>query len=347
MAQVGILWCKPPDALPESPAGNPDDEDVIVEVIAVEGSLKRLGHVPSRIYVEDDIAPVVEWVRAHPDGIVFNLCESFRGSNLAHMNMPALLELLGVAYTGSGPLTCGLTTHKSLTKALLAGLGLPTPRGLMIEREPGFTTLPAEPRLTWPLIVKPAFEDASVGIDEASVVDDAAALRARVEYVHDRYGQSAVVEEYIDGREINSAVIGNDPPIPLPLSEIVFTYPEGKRKVVGYRSKWVHDSFEYRNTNGVCPAQVEPAIEKRIKELSVAAYRATGCRDYGRVDFRLDPKGQPWILEVNANPDITDGAGLARAAKNSSYGYDGLIKVVVGETVSRQHRKAVLEGVRP
>jgi D-alanine-D-alanine ligase len=193
-------------------------------------------------------------------------------------------------------------------------------------------------------MVKPAFEDASVGIDEASVVDDWPELKARVAYIHDRYGQNAVVEEFIDGREINSAVIGNHPPMALPLSEIVFTYPEGKRRVVGYRSKWVHDSFEYRNTNGVCPAALDDATASRIKELSVAAYRATGCRDYARVDFRIDRQGRPWILEVNANPDITDGAGLARAAKNSSHGYDGLIRVIVEEALSR---RGVLEGVRP
>lgn len=344
MADFGILWCKPPDALPESPAGNPDDEDVIVEVIAVEGSLRRLGHTPWRIYVEDDISPVVDWVRRHPEGVVFNLCESFRGSNLAHMNMPALLELLGAAYTGSGPLTCGLTTHKTLAKAMLAGLGLPVPPGFLAERGQPVTSLPDVGGLRWPLIVKPAFEDASVGIDEASVVDDIDALRARVEYVHLRYGQNAVVENFIDGREINSAVIGNDPPIPLPLSEIVFAYPEGKRRVVGYRSKWVHDSFEYRNTNGVCPARVDAATEARIKRLSVAAYRATGCRDYARVDFRLDHDGNPWILEVNANPDITDGAGLARAARSSTLGYDGLIRIIVEEALSR---RGVLEGVRP
>jgi D-alanine-D-alanine ligase len=344
VAQVGILWCKPPEALPECPAGNPDDEDVIVEVIAVEGSLKRLGHTPSRIYVEDDIAPVVSWVREHPEGVVFNLCESFRGSNLAHANMPALLELLGVAYTGSGPLACGLTTHKSLVKALLSGMGLPTPRGLLAPRGRDPVTLPGLETLAFPLIVKPALEDASVGIDEASVVDDRKTLAARVGYVHDRYAQDAVVEEYIDGREINSAVIGNDPPTPLPLSEIVFTYPEGKRRVVGYRSKWVHDSFEYQNTKGVCPAPVEPAVEERIKELSVAAFRATGCRDYARVDFRLDHQGRPWILEVNANPDITDGAGLARAARGSGRGYDGLIQVIIDGTLARRHAR---EGVRP
>lgn len=347
MAQVGILWCKPPESLPESPAGNPDDEDVIVEVIAVEGSLRRLGHTPSRIYVEEDIRPVADWVRSHPDGIVFNLCESFRGSNLAHMNMPALLEMLGTAYTGSGPLACGLTTHKSLTKSLLTGLGLPTPRGILVDRNGPPPLLQGPQQLSYPLIVKPVFEDASVGIDEASVVDGPDALRARVAYVHDRYGQSAVVEEYIDGREINSAVIGNDPPVALPLSEIVFSYPEGKRKVVGYRSKWVHDSYEYKNTNGICPARIDGATEARIKELSLAAYRATGCRDYARVDFRLDTEGRPWILEVNANPDITDGAGLARAAKSSEYGYDGLIRVVVEETLLRHDRKAVLEGARP
>lgn len=344
MALVGVLWCKPPESLPECPAGNPDDEDVIVEVIAVEGSLKRLGHTPSRIYIEEDITPVIRWVREHPDGVIFNLCESFRGSNLAHANMPAFLELLGVAYTGSGPLACGLTTHKSLVKALLSGLGLPTPRGLLAPRGAGMTTLTGLASLSYPLIVKPALEDASVGIDEASVVDDKAAMADRVAYVHARYGQDALVEEYIDGREINSAVIGNDPPMPLPLSEIVFTYPEGKRKVVGYRSKWVHESFEYQNTKGVCPAPVEPAVEARIKELSVAAFRATGCRDYARVDFRLDAQGNPWILEVNANPDITDGAGLARAARGSGRGYDGLIQVIIDATLDRRGAR---EGARP
>jgi len=343
MAEVGILWCKPPEALPESPAGNPDDEDVIVEVIAVEGSLKRLGHIPSRIYIEEDIAPVGSWVREHPGGVIFNLCESFRGSNLAHANMPALLELLGVAYSGSGPVACGLTTHKSLVKAVLTGLGLPTPRGFLARRVEDLVPAAGLPDLPFPLIVKPALEDASVGIDEASVVDDRPALAARVAYVHERYAQDAVVEQYIDGREINAAVIGNDPPVPLPLSEIVFTYPEGKRKVVGYRSKWVHDSFEYRNTKGVCPASVEPEVERRIKELAVAAYKATLCRDYGRVDFRLDPQGRPWILEVNANPDITDGAGQARAARGSGQGYDGLIKVIIEETLAR---RGVIEGTR-
>ncbi len=343
MARVGILWCKPAETLPECPAGNPDDEDVIVEVIAVEGSLKRLGHVPSRLYVEEDVTPIVEWVRSEPDGVIFNLCESFRGSNLAHMNMPALLELLGVAYTGSGPLTCGMTTHKALTKALLQGLGLPTPGGCLAARGAAWPARVEGSGLSYPLIVKPAFEDASVGVDEGSVVDDAAGLKARVGYVHDRYGQDAVVEEFIDGREINAAVVGNDPPRALPLSEIVFDFPEGKRRVVGYRAKWVHESFEYRNTRGVSPAPLEPEVEARIKDLAVAAYRATGCRDYARVDFRLDGSGRPWILEVNANPDITDGAGLARAAKTSELGYDGLIQVIVEGALAR---RGVMEGSR-
>ena len=344
MAHIGILWCKPPEALPESPAGNPDDEDVIVAVLAVEGSLKRLGHTPSRIYVEDDVAPVMEWARRHPEGAVFNLCESFRGSNLAHMNMPALLDLLGIAYTGSGPLTCGLTTHKWLTKSLLRGLGLPTPAGALVEKDHGAEALDNACRLRYPLIVKPAFEDASVGIDEESVVDDEAALRARVAYAHDRYGQAALVEEFIDGREINSGIVGNDPPVALPLSEIEFDFPEGKRRMVGYRSKWVHDSFEYNNSNPVCPASLDEATAARMKGLALAAYRATGCRDYARVDMRLDRAGQPWILEVNANPDITDSAGLANAAKKSRLGYDGLVRAIIEGALSR---RGVLEGVRP
>jgi len=346
MADVGILWCKPPDALPESPAGNPDDEDVIVEVIAVEGSLKRLGHTPSRIYVEDEVTPVIDWVREHPGGVVFNLCESFRGSNLAHMNMPALLELLGVSYTGSGPLACGLTTHKALTKALLSGLGIPTPRGILVPKGAAVDGAPAAAGvdLRYPLIVKPAFEDASVGISADSVVSDIEALRGRVAYVHERYGQAAVVEEYIDGREINSAVIGNDPPVNLPLSEIVFEYPDGMPRIVDYRSKWVHESEEYMNSVPACPAELDADTEARIKAIALKAYEAAGCRDYARVDMRLDASGQPWVLEVNANPDITDAAGLANAAKISSLGYDGLVRVIIDGALSR---RGVFEGVRP
>lgn len=344
MAEIGILWCEPPESLPESPAGNPDDEDVIVEVIAVEGSLRRLGHKPSRIHVVDDIGPVVAWVREHPGGIVFNLCESFRGSNLAHMNMPALLELLGVPYTGSGPLTCGLTTHKAMTKALLTGLGLPTPHGFLWEpgRPEGAGADIAD--LRYPLIVKPALEDASVGIEEDAVVDDAAALAARVAWVHERYAQAAVVEEYIEGREINQAVIGDEPPEALPPSEIEFAYPPGKRRMVGYRSKWVHGSFEWENSNPVCPARLDEATTRRIQDLAIRAYRATGCRDYARVDMRLDGDGKAWILEVNANPDITDSAGLANAAKASRHGYDGLVRVIVEGALSRRRG---IPGERP
>jgi D-alanine-D-alanine ligase len=340
--RIGILYCKPPEALPECPAGNPDDEDVIVEVIAVEGSLRRLGHEFDRIYVEDDIAPVVAWARRHPDGIVFNLCESFRGSNLAHMNMPALLELLGLAYTGSTALTCGLTTHKALAKAALRSAGLPTPESALF---PAGEVPRAAPIWGFPTIVKPLLEDASVGIDEDSVVGDVASLSARVAYVHERYFQAAIVERYVHGREINVAVIGNDPPRALPLSEIEFRgYPEGKPRVVGYRAKWVHDSFEYQHTQGVCPAPVPEDLARRMQAMAVTAYRAVGCRDYARVDFRLDEKGQPYILEINANPDITDGAGLARASRACDLGYDGLIRTIMEGALSRHAARP--EGVK-
>jgi len=339
---IGILWCKPPEALPECPAGNPDDEDIIVEVIAVEGSLRRLGYTFERLYVEDDIAPVVAWAKANPDGLIFNLCESFRGSNLAHMYMPALLELLGLAYTGSTALTCGLTTHKSLAKAALRGAGLPTPESILFS----LGEAPDEaPPFGFPAIVKPALEDASVGVDEDSVVRDEAALKARVGLVHERYFQAAIVERYVHGREINIAVIGNDPPRALPLSEIEFhDYPEGRPRVVGYRAKWVHDSFEYQHTKGVCPARVPEELARRMQEAAVGAYRALGCRDYARVDFRLDQEGSPFILEVNANPDITDGAGLARASRACDLGYDGLIRVIIEGAIARLSSR--MEGVK-
>lgn len=340
--RVGILYCKPPEALPESPAGNPDDEDVIVEVIAVEGSLRRLGHTFDRIFVEDDIEPVLAWARANPDGAVFNLCESFRGSNLAHMNMPALLELLGLPYTGSPPLTLGLTTHKAMAKAVMRGAGLATPESCLYQL--GEIPL-TSPSWGFPAIVKPALEDASVGVDEASVVRDVPSLADRVRYVHERYFQAAIAEQYIHGREINSAVVGNDPPRSLPLSEIQFVdYPEWKPRVVGYRAKWVHDSFEYQHTVGACPASLPPELTERIQKMAVRAYRLMGCRDYARVDFRLAEDGTPYILEVNGNPDITDGAGLARAARACDLGYDGLIRIIIEGALSRASARP--EGVK-
>jgi D-alanine-D-alanine ligase len=331
--KVGILWCKPPESLPECPAGNPDDEDVIVEVLAVEGSLRRLGFPSERIYVEEDVEPILRWVRANPDGIVFNLCESFRGSNLAHMNVPALLELLGAAYTGSPPLTLGLTTHKGLAKGVLRSAGLPTPEAFVCA--PGASP-PAPPPWGYPAIVKPVLEDASVGVDEASVVRTDADLAARVRWVHERYFQAALVERYVHGREINAAVVGDGRPRALPLSEIAFVdYPEGKPRVVGYRAKWVHESFEYQHTKGICPAPLPEADAARIQELAVRAFLTVGCRDYARVDFRLAEDGEPYVLEVNANPDITDGAGLARAARASDLGYDGLIRTILGGALAR------------
>lgn len=340
--KVGILYCKPPESLPECPAGNPDDEDVIVEVIAVEGSLRRMGHTFDRIYVEDEIDPVVRWVRDNPGGAVFNLCESFRGSNLAHMNMPALLELLGVPYTGSPPLTCGLTTHKAMAKSVIRAAGLPTPEAFLC---PAGDLPRSAPPWGYPAIVKPALEDASVGVDEASVVHDDAGLAARVRYVHDRYFQPAIVERYVHGREINAAVVGNDPPRALPLSEIQFVdYPEGKPRVVGYTAKWIHESFEYQHTKGVCPAHLPEALTRRIQRMALAAFQAVGCRDYARVDFRLAEDGSPYVLEVNANPDITDGAGLARAARACELGYDGLIRIILDGAISRMNAR--LEGVK-
>jgi len=337
--RVGILYSKPPDSLPECPAGNPDDEDLIVEVIAVEGSLRRLGYAFDRIYLEDDVGALIAWARANPDGVVFNLCESFRGSNLAHMNVPALLELLGLAYTGSPPLTLGITTHKAMAKAVLRSAGLPTPDAYLcaVGEIPG-----GAPPWSFPAIVKPALEDASVGVDEQSVVGDVRALAARIRIVHERYFQPALVEKYIHGREINAAVIGNGHPRALPLSEIQFVdYPDNRPRVVGYKAKWVHESFEYQHTKGICPAPLPEGLSRRIQEMAVTAFEVLGCRDYARVDFRLADDGTPYVLEVNANPDITDGAGLARASRASDLGYDGLIRTIIEGAISRSASREV------
>lgn len=295
------------------------------EAVAVAAALTALGYRSAIVPFGSDPAVFLEQLSAVGAELIVNLCEGLWGDSHLELHATALLELTGLPVTGSGPLTLGLTQDKLRTKELLLANGLPTPRHFVAK----YSEPPAAPSsLHYPLIVKPRSEDASHGITDASVVDDLPALLAQISYVHRVYRQDALVEEFIDGREINAAILGNDDEAAvLPLAEICFD-PALVRPIVSYAGKWLEDSPAYQGTVPVCPAQLAESDAIAARAAALAAFRVMGCRDYARVDLRLRD-GIPYILEVNANPDISPEAGLARSAVAFGLNYPALIGRII------------------
>jgi len=287
---------------------------------AVATALRSLGHSARLVPLGQDIVQFASELRRERTDLAFNLCEAFWGDSRKEMHVAALFDLLGLTYTGAPPLALGLTQDKARTKDLLAKHQLPTPKYALVKLGEQYSRVK---ELSYPLIVKPRWEDASQGITDDSVVEHENALKQRIDYVHHTYRQGALVEEFIDGREINAAIIGNGPHELLPLSEIKF-HPDLVRPIVSFESKWLEQSQQYRLTEPVCPAPLKMRSEMLLRDIALRAYKLLECRDYARIDFRLRD-GNPYILEVNANPDISPDAGLARSAREARLSYPELI----------------------
>jgi D-alanine-D-alanine ligase len=302
------------------------------EAQSVASALSELGHKPTLVALGEDIgAFITELHRLQPE-LAFNLCEGHWDDSRKEMHVAALFDLLGLTYTGSAPLALGLTQDKARTKDLLSKHQLPTPKYCLVKLgEQG----PRVKELVYPLIVKPRWEDASQGISNESVVENEKALLARIDYVHRTYHQGALVEEFIFGREINAAVIGNGPHEVLPLSEIKF-HPDLAQPIVSYEGKWLEESQQYKLTEPVCPAPLKMRSEILLRDIALRACKLLECRDYARVDFRLRD-GIPYILEVNANPDISPDAGLARSARAAKLSYPQLIDRILALAGKRKN----------
>lgn len=300
---------------------------VLGEMEDISRAITSQGYRSSIFNVNADIVRFVKHLDENRPDVIFNLCESVGNESIHEMHAVGIFELLGIPYTGSTPLVLGLSLNKVLVKKLLLFHGLATPRFQLIGNPVKFTV---DPALNFPLIVKPAHEDASIGIEAKSIVRSIAELKRRVRHVYEQYQQEALVEEYIDGRELNVAILGNKKPVVFPISEIdMSTLPKQYPKIISYNAKWLVGSDEYVNTKGVCPADLPSDVAARVSEMALEAYRLVGCRDYARVDFRLGPDNTPYILEVNPNPDLSDDAGFARAGKAAGHTFQELIGRIV------------------
>jgi D-alanine-D-alanine ligase len=276
--------------------------------------------------------PAILWnelKRVRP-AVVFNLYEGQLEDTETESYVAGLLQWSGVPFTGSPPQALSLARAKHTAKTLLRGAGLPTADFLVVEEMP----VP-ECMLGWPVIVKPARQDASVGLDQESVCTSQFQLEQRVAYVLETYGAPALVEEYIAGREFNVALTELPDLQYLPPSEIVFKERIGSWPILTYAGKWKLGSEEYENTPPKYPADVTPRLAKRLGAVAMKAFRLIGCRDYARVDFRVTAEGKPFILEVNPNPEISEEAGFAGCLGAMHVPYHDFIVRLVTQALRR------------
>lgn len=318
-----------------SPAGSVDLSEigVLEEREHVCEALRKNGYKTSLFNMNGDIKRLISFLEEKEPDLIFNLCESVGDESIHEMHVAGIYELMGVPYTGAGAFALGNCQNKVRTKQILSFYGIRTPQ-FQVFNSP--TEIHEESlELNFPVIVKPANEDASVGIENGSIVETLPALKKRVRFIYQNYDQPALAEEYVNGREINVAIIGNKRPITLPISEIDFSgLPAHYPKIVTYNAKWMQGTDEYKGTVGVCPAMLAPEIEKEAREVALKAFRIMGCRDYARVDMRLD-NNNLFVIEVNPNPDISDDAGFARSARVHGYSFDQIINKIVEYALER------------
>jgi D-alanine-D-alanine ligase len=316
--RIAILHNRDHDVLADDP-GREAREDVERVASAVHGALTQAGHTVDLVPVEHDLSAVTDSVTRRRPDVVVNLCESLHGDSRGEMIVPAVLDLLRVQFTGNASFTLALALHKDKAKELLRARGVPTPEFWLVDSADALKGLD----LPFPLIVKPSREDASVGIDFDSVVNDRKALAKAVDRVRRTFHQPALVEQFIAGREIYVPLLGR-PLEALPLTEIRFGGVfEGKPHVLSYRAKWQADSDECKDSPSK-PAELPRALEARCVEVAKAAFEALGGRDYGRVDLRVDESGQPFVIDINPNCDLHPQAGFARAAQAAGFSYPEL-----------------------
>jgi D-alanine-D-alanine ligase len=292
-------------------------EIILLDAIeAVESALAEFATEVVRVPVSND-GRWVERVRKGKFDLVFNLCEGIDGEAVYEPMVISVLELMGVPFTGSSSWTTALTLRKNLANAILDRAGLPVPRWSHLRKGDEVTSV------GFPAICKPVAEDASVGIEQRSVVRSMRALTARVEAMREGWDE-VLVQRFIDGREVNVGIVGEET---LPIAEIDFAnMPRGMWHIVSSRSKWETGSDEDLGAKPNCPADLPEDLANELAIIARAAWNIVGGEGYGRADFRIDQSGRPWLLEVNANPDISPTAGLARMAGVSAIGYSALIK---------------------
>ena len=329
MKSLRILVLVHPSLMPpESVEGYTDQQiddwrteyDVITTLRAVGHEVRCLGVLDSLTELR---AAITEW---KPD-VVFNLLEEFNGIVTYDQHVVAFLELMEQPYTGCNPRGLLLSRDKPLCKQLLAYHRIPTAQFAVLRKGIKFRV---PPRLRYPLFVKSATEDASLGISQASVVENPQQLRDRVAFIHDQVGTDALVEEYIDGREVYVGVLGNERLTRLPVWELSFGSLAANQ--AGIATRKVNWDLKYQQRHGItrqAAVDLPPPVVAALDRLSRRIYRSLGLSGYARMDFRVRPDGQVFVLEANANPCLAQAEDFSQSALSAGIGYQDLLTRII------------------
>ena len=330
--KIGILFNYPEKPIRGEVTDYVADVEIQEQVNAVQKSIEKIGHDYKTFALKYDIENLIRELQLFNPDTVINLCEGAFGDSHLEMNVSSILELLKIPYTGSPPLSLGLCQNKGLAKDILAANNVMTPQYRVLKDITGWRD-----DLDYPLFVKPLMEDASLGISKESFVKNEEALRKRVRYINHTYNQPALVEKYVYGRELNVPILGYRSPRVLPISEIMFGFND-EPKIVDYPAKWLTESDEYKMTKPMCPAILEPSIKDTIENVALKSFEALHCRDYARVDIRLEGE-TPYVIEVNPNPDISPDAGFSRSLKVADISYEQFIEMII--SFSKERRDSI------
>src|SRR5579863_1316913 len=295
-------------------------------------ALEKLGHEAFYQVLDGTPQCLTSLAKCGAD-LVFNLTESFAGDDTKEMNVAAYMDLLGIHYTGGGPHAHFLAQDKATAKKMFAFHGIKTPFFATAYRG----RIEHAHDVSFPLIVKPMWEDGSIGIDAASVVGSVKELMERVEYIQNEFDSPALIEEYIEGREIYTGVLGSyERAQALPLVELDLSrLPEGTPKIASYDVKFEKDTQAHKLTKSYLVDDLDEKTTARLQEVGLAAYQAVKLRDYGRIDMRLTPKGEAYVIEANPNPWFSSKQEFAMAAKASGRSYTDLIGEIVELAMAR------------
>jgi D-alanine-D-alanine ligase len=300
-------------------------------------ALEKLGHEPSYYVLDGRPQSLLGLAKCNAD-LIFNLTESYAGDDTKEMHVSAFLDLLEIPYTGAGPHAHILAQDKSIAKKMFAFYGIQSPYFATAFRG----TIDHSHDISFPLIVKPTSEDGSIGIDAAAVVTSIKELMERVSYIQNEFDSPALIEEYIEGREIYAAIMGNyENAHALPLVELDLSkLPKGVPKIASQDVKFEKDTDAYKLTKSAIAEDLDEEIVTKLNEIAVKAYRAVKLRDYGRIDMRVSSKGEVYVIEANPNPWLSSGQEFAMAAKKSGLSYTQMIGEIVDMAMGRHARKA-------
>ena len=321
-------------------AGEAPEDPVLGQI---EEALRGLGHDVTRTAVAGDIVPIIDELRRSDPGLVFNLAESFDGKSALESNVAALLNLLGLRYTGSSPAGLLMAGDKSLTKQVLGFQKILTPQFATLFRG----ALDHVGDLRFPLIVKPPQEDASLGITSKSVVRDVKELLGTMDALQREFQSPVMVEEFVDGREFYVGVLGNVSPVAFPVIELDFSaFPADRPKVASYEAKWgeggtggeSETGAEFAGTKSIFPSDLSAELIERMQSVAVEAFNALRLRDYGRIDLRVTPTEEIYVIEVNPNCYLERSGEFSRAAAEQGLEHGALIGRIVELATARYAR---------